>query len=364
MLRDLTIQNYRCFDNFHMDGLEQVNLFVGNNNSGKTSLLEAIYLLSNSDKEEALIETIDNRTDYFLTDNTFFYSIKHLFFGHKLQEKVKARISAEDGIPRQFTLEISTSIHGEHNPNLSMPYLDCYEQQKMIPSGVKELESFIRLANRSSSINLENGGYIKINRQQRKEKYIQIEKKISNYVLVSVNKLFFEQVALMWDTIVLTSKEAKIIEALRIIEDNLERISFSSSSNANLIRLKLKNIENPIPLSSMGEGMYRILVLAMSLVSAENGVLLVDEIETGLHYEAQTDMWRLILETAKELNVQVFATTHSWDCIAAFQEALSQVEDSSMGKLFRLDSKYGKLRAVEYNAEDLNIAVRNSIEVR
>ena len=114
----------------------------------------------------------------------------------------------------------------------------------------------------------------------------------------------------------------------------------------------------------MGDGMYRFLLLSLTIVTAENGVLLVDEIETGLHYEAQTDMWRLILETAKELNVQVFATTHSWDCIAAFQEALSQVEDKSIGKLFRLDNKYGNIRAVEYNAEDLDIAVRNSIEVR
>ncbi len=145
--------------------------------------------------------------------------------------------------------------------------------------------------------------------------------KISNCIFVSINKFLFDKVTLMWDAIDLTPKENKIIEALKIIDSNLERISFSSSNNANLIRLKLKNIESPIPLSSMGDGMYRILTLAMSLVTAEDGVLLVDEIETGLHYEAQTDMWRLILETAKELNVQVFATTLCWDCIAAFQEA-------------------------------------------
>lgn len=363
MLRDLTIQNYRCFEDFQMDGLERVNLFVGNNNSGKTSLLEAIYLLLSSDKSEALLETIDNRTDYFLNDNTFFYSIKHLFYGHKLKEKAKAKIGFENKIPQHLIIEFSNSKRGKHYPNLSLPYLHCYEMQK-IKSPVKGVETFANLSDRSSLINLENGEYIKIDRQYKKEKYTQIEKKVSNCVLVSVNKLFFEKIALMWDTIVLTSKEVKIIEALSIINRSIERISFSSSSNANLIRLKLENIETPIPLSSMGEGMYRILVLAMSLVTAENGVLLVDEIETGLHYEAQTDMWRLILETAKELNVQVFATTHSWDCIAAFQEALSQTEDASIGKLFRLDSKYGRLRAVEYDAEDLDIAVRNSIEVR
>lgn len=364
MLRDLTVQNYRCFEDFYIDGLERVNLFVGNNNSGKTSLLEAIYLLSSTDKSEALLETIDNRTDYFLTDNTFFYSVRHLFYGHYLKEKAKAIISSQNGIPRHLILEFSNSKRGKHYPNLSLPYLSCYEQQKMKLLREEELEGFVTLSNRSSLINLENGEYIKVDRHQEKGKYIQIEKKISNCVLVSVNKLFFEKVALMWDTIILTSKENKIVEALKILDRNLERISFSSSSNPNLIRLKLKNLETPIPLSSMGEGMYRILTLAMSLVTAEDGVLLVDEIETGLHYEAQTDMWRLILETAKELNVQVFATTHSWDCIAAYQEALSQVEDLSMGKLFRLDSKYGKLRAVEYDAEDLEVVTREGIEVR
>lgn len=360
MLRDLTIQNYRCFEDFHMDGLERVNLFVGNNNSGKTSLLEAIYLFSNSDKNEALLETIDNRTDYFLTDNTFFYSVRHLFYGHCLKEKAKAIIGFQNEISRHLIIEFSDSKRGKHYPDLSSAYLSCYDRKKTGLTQAKELEAFVTI----SQINLENGEYIKVDRHQEKGKYIQTEKKINNCVLVSVNKLFFEKVALMWDSIVLTSKENKIVEALKILDRNLERISFSSSSSSNFIRLKLKNIETPIPLSSMGEGMYRILVLAMSLVTAEDGVLLVDEIETGLHYEAQTDMWRLILETAKELNVQVFATTHSWDCIAAYQEALSQVEDSSIGKLFRLDSKYGKLRAVEYDAEDLEVVTREGIEVR
>ncbi len=65
MLRDLTVQNYRCFEDFHIDGLEQVNLFVGNNNSGKTSLLEAIYLFASSHKKKALFEIITNRISYF-----------------------------------------------------------------------------------------------------------------------------------------------------------------------------------------------------------------------------------------------------------------------------------------------------------
>ena len=56
MLRDITVQNYRCFEDFHVDGFERVNLFVGNNNSGKTSLLEAIYLLTSDNASTSLID--------------------------------------------------------------------------------------------------------------------------------------------------------------------------------------------------------------------------------------------------------------------------------------------------------------------
>lgn len=114
----------------------------------------------------------------------------------------------------------------------------------------------------------------------------------------------------------------------------------------------------------MGDGMRQILTLTMAAVNSENGVLLVDEIETGIHYKAQVDMWRLLMETAQELNIQIFATTHSWDCICAFQEALEEREDQSIGKLFRIDNKYGKLRSVEYTPDEIAVAVRQSIEVR
>ncbi len=67
--------------------------------------------------------------------------------------------------------------------------------------------------------------------------------------------------------------------------------------------------------------MGRLLGVALALVNASDGVLLIDEIESGLHYTVQADMWRLIFRVAHRLNVQVFATTHSWDCIEAFQKA-------------------------------------------
>ncbi|RUT05221.1 hypothetical protein DSM106972_040420 [Dulcicalothrix desertica PCC 7102] len=174
----------------------------------------------------------------------------------------------------------------------------------------------------------------------------------------------FNDLSLLWDAINLTPQEDEVIKALQIIEPDVERISFTSSRSNSSVIIKMRGQHTPVPLGSMGDGMRRLLTLALSAVNVENGYLLIDEIDTGLYYEFQTDMWRLILETAQRLNIQVFATTHSWDCVRAFEEALEDVSNSTIGKLFRLDAKYGKIRAVEYLAEELKIAVQQNIEVR
>lgn len=360
MLRDLTVQNYRCFKDFHIDGLERVNLFVGNNNSGKTSLLEAVYLLSSPNKYNSLIEILFNRREVIIQneeknladtiyknriDNLYHIeSISSIFFQYKLQENHKINIYS--------TL-----------PNRQNNLYTCLSIVKSIPNYIQD-ELLLVIFDKNKA-NVERKTEFEITSEDNNIVNLFLNKASKdNYIYLSINKNNLDKVQNYWDDIYLTKKEDLVVKAIQIIEPEVERIGFYRHEFYTSVKFKMNNYNYPIPLSSMGEGMYIILTLAMSLVTAENGVLLVDEIETGLHYEAQTDMWRLILETAKELNVQVFATTHSWDCIAAFQEALSQMEDKSIGKLFRLDNKYGEIRAVEYNAEDLDIAVRNSIEVR
>ena len=112
--------------------------------------------------------------------------------------------------------------------------------------------------------------------------------------------------------------------------------------------------------------MYRLLGIALALVNAKDGILLIDEIEGGLHYSVQPDMWRLIFETAAKLNVQVFATTHSLDCIRAFESATSErgEEESLLISLRRHHDEPEKIVAVLADKSDLVSIVRSHIEVR
>jgi len=110
--------------------------------------------------------------------------------------------------------------------------------------------------------------------------------------------------------------------------------------------------------------MTRLLGVVLALVNAKEGLLLIDEIDTGLHYSVQDDIWRLIFETAQKLNVQVFATTHSKDTINSFQRVANQHDSEGMLLSLRARQKDGMIVAVPYSEDELAIATESDIEVR
>ena len=89
----------------------------------------------------------------------------------------------------------------------------------------------------------------------------------------------------------------------------------------------------------------------------------IDEAENGIHHSVQYDFWKMVMQTAKENNVQVLATTHGWDCVAGFAQAAAEA-DAEESALLRLERDGDKVRAVEYLREDLVTATEQGIEVR
>jgi predicted ATP-dependent endonuclease of OLD family len=184
-------------------------------------------------------------------------------------------------------------------------------------------------------------------------------------VLVPANGLNREQIIELWDRIALTGLEREVINALRLIApgvEGLNLVSTPASEGERDLIVNVASIDEPLSLHSLGNGMWRILGIALVLVNAKDGILLIDEIENGIHYSAQPDLWHLIFRIAGQLNVQVFATTHSWDCLKGFQEAAQ--EDSGEGILIRLKSKKDKIVATLFDERQLGIATREQIEVR
>ena len=190
-----------------------------------------------------------------------------------------------------------------------------------------------------------------------------------NYQLIKTSPSFQENEnnGILWDKITLSDKEDYVIEALKIIEDNLEKIAFikeDTSRGERRVTAKVKNNVERVPLKSMGDGINRVLSIALGLVNSDNGYLLVDEFENGLHYSVQEKLWEIVFDLAIKLNVQVFATTHSEDCITAFSTVTNLKKYKNLGSLIRLEKVTTGIKVVDFQSDELRIANENDIDLR
>ena len=169
----------------------------------------------------------------------------------------------------------------------------------------------------------------------------------------------------LWDTIALTDDEDRVINALRpILGDQVKRIAvIGDKHNRGRVVAKIQDQTFPIPLKSLGDGALRLFGVALVLINSRDSFLLIDEAENGIHHSVQPNFWRMVFKTAHANNVQVIATTHSFDCVRGFAQAAVECEEVE-GALVRIERKDEEMWAVEYSERDLRIAAEQRIEVR
>ena len=373
ILNSLEIHNFRGFKHLQIERLRRVNLIVGKNNIGKSSLLEALELYAHNGDPAFLWKFLQSRNESKpysrshienLNPKNRLPELKYLFYGRKeIDRFIKPIIigpinSSDDLLSISIGWYIRLQDEKEGISKLQLLKPDEYDTfENPIPRFT------IQTGKSSKSYPLMSGLESPIS---------EFEVKIDAIALAS-SGLDQEVIGVLWDRIALTELEKEVAEAMRIIVPGIERLSvvgsldsrdqalstISSRTREVIPIIKVAGVEEPIALRSLGDGTQRLFGLALALVNAKDGILLIDEIENGLHYSVQPDIWRLICLLAQRLNVQVFATTHSWDCVEGFQIA-AQKE----GLLIRLQSKKDEISTVLYDEEDLAIATREQIEVR
>ncbi len=368
MIKDLTIENYRLFQHFNVNAIARVNLIVGTNNSGKSSLLEAIHLLTSDDVRSSLIYILSERGEFVsgILDprldrgRTGGYQISQIFHDRALKRRQGITIRSNE----EANVALRIILHGATTYEPEAEQIPIFDDEIAAENHVKSMILVHKGPDSETPLQrlpISDDGLF-IDRPLNARRITQPKGKSR---LITTNNIGYDELAILWDKITLTPKEDKVVESLKLLEPDVERISFTSSQTSNSgILLKLGKEKEPVPLGSMGDGMRRILAVIASLVSVDQGTLLVDEIDTGLYYEVITDMWRLILETATRQGAQVFATTHSWDCVKAFQKALRDFHDPDSGRLIRLEKSDDRVQAVLYSAAELDIAIKEGIEVR
>ena len=115
-----------------------------------------------------------------------------------------------------------------------------------------------------------------------------------------------------------------------------------------------------VPLALLGEGMTRIARLVLAISSAPNGLVLVDEVENGLHHTALSNVWKAVESAATQFNTQIVATTHSRECAEAAHDSL----DSQSFRLHRLETDGASKRCITYSPGTVAAAMQHELEVR
>jgi hypothetical protein len=170
----------------------------------------------------------------------------------------------------------------------------------------------------------------------------------------------------LWDKASLADKDELLLDWLRFVEPDVRDLRYISDpeSGVDLPYLKIDGERGRVPLASMGDGLTHLFHIGLAMANASGGILLIDEFENGLHWEVQEQLWKALFEAANRFGVQVFATTHSNDCIQAFVEARKVRLISSESYVYRLERRGEDIHAHEFSPQGLEAAIRQGIEVR
>lgn len=363
-LASFKVTGFRTFRELQIPELRRVNLFVGENNVGKTTLLEAFQLYAAGATSDSLANLLSSRGDLppegghrqNMTPELLAPAVDRIFHQDLNGNRDRQLALGPDSV-RELRVErgwIITSGTGEPR-TMEFSATPSEELLSEQDRGLRvRVGDFSTMIFRDTRL-LRRAGQLGPLRHLLPSSYVPALGMLSG------------EIAAAWDRIALTDAEDLILDALRIIAPALERLSLVGDVDIHGGRQMVARLQaqpGPVPLRALGDGMNRLLEIALALVTAAGGILLVDEIENGLHYSVQADVWRMVIRAAESLNVQVFATTHSWDCIRAFAAATA-ADDAGAAMLYRLDRRReGEVRAVQYSAEEVGVAADQEIEVR
>ncbi len=385
-LPDLSIKAFRGIADLSIPRLGRVTLITGRNGVGKTTVLEAVRIYAARGRYGAWSDLLGGREEFSqpsddveegllsvspLSVSPFEWSA--LFFGRDPSGTPGISIGPANDLAE--TVRLETQPLGEE-----LEPLPVRLPPELLSSG-RNLGLKVLFRNSEHILPL----LLHIDEESH---YYNIRKRSPDMWPAGIRcealgpgLLTNVEMARYWDKVALTDDEDRAVKAVNMVLGNgVERIAMVGGDgrrpspppmyrrsrypgNHRRVIVKLNGHAHRVPLTSLGDGAVRSFAVALTLANSRNGFLVIDEAENGIHHSVQSNFWRMILRTACANNMQVLATTHSWDCVRGFARATEDL-DAAEGILIRLEKDGESVRAVQYSRGALRAAAEHGIEVR
>ncbi len=358
MIESLHIENFRCFQKLDLANLGRFNVIVGNNSAGKTALLESVFLPTG--RHDLVFRLRDHRglmqAPLIPVKPVYEALWRDLFF--RFSQNCTITIALK-GTP-----ENSRTLRIFYNSQTEAPLLIGFETkgggaiQKTESSTITPLtfETEVLGRNYSNSAVFSTGAPmvgLTITGNQPPMGQMAFLPTLAAYNL-----------AQQFSDIDVKNQKGRLVTAIKKVFPVIEDLSLqSTAAGISDLYCTIAELPEKIPVALLSTGIHRYLAILITIATQPNGVILVDEIENGIFHESLEKAWRGIFQFCELYNVQLFASTHSKECLETLAPFLA--ENASEFRLLRTEAIEGGGHAVKmFNGKDFRSALKTGVDPR
>ncbi|MFP6161799.1 AAA family ATPase [Helicobacter pylori] len=366
MIQSVRIKNFKTFKDTQIDGFTKLNIITGQNNAGKSNLLEALYYLVGKSMHPCtnVLEIYDNIRKEPLTSES-----KSLMFY---------------GLDTKKEIQIVTTLDNNQTLDLQIKFI-ASENQKVIESQIIPIAEQTQIF---SQLNFT----LKKNNEEIYNDHLNIAK-VPNFPPIpnqsGYNRQFknfdpnqLQKLLPFESAVIIPSdyRQAHMIQAVSKIcsnnqleeelnkhlnqfDNNIQAISFNTN---NQLKLKVKNIKEKVPLSVFGDGLKKYLHIVSAFMADNAKTIYIDEVENGLHFSRMGLLLKNVIDfinNNKDGNLQVFMTTHNQEFIEILDQVIKEKDFVHQTKLFCLEQYNGSIVAEPYYGENLSLYFKNHVNL-
>ena len=356
-LSNLYIENFRGIQNLNIHDMRRLVLFSGNNNVGKSSLLEAVFLMMDHLSPDSF-NRMNNLRGFNIPVNGVGIW-EPLFYQMDPNNKIKIQATrGKDTLTLTYAKDDNyiPSLNGGIPKDLAGSFQSSAKNNYTLRFNFR-VEGSVDYSEVGHYITNENGTLREIaDDGGEKQLMQQTYTSFVNNNFVRTDRAILDRMG----KAEINGEKGKLIDFLKRIDSSISDIVTLSVNG--IPQLYINTNQKLLPIQFSGDGINKLLSIVLSIMDAKNGILLVDEIDTGFHYSMYKDLWKIVSDVSRDYNCQVIATTHSYENIAGAVEGVKDCPEEF--SYYRLGYDKDDLKSFRSSYDLLKSALRSDMEVR